>query len=269
MVTAHPDVSIRRQCDLLSVNRSSLHYIPKAESEFNLTVMRMIDEAHTRMPFYGKRRMTQYLIRQGVHVNVKRVGRLMRRMGIEVIYPRKNLSKPNHEHRVFPYLLNGVCIERQNQVWSTDITYIRMRHGFMYLVAIMDWYSRYVLSWQLSNTLDVDFCLDTLEEALTGYTAPEIFNSDQGSQFTSTAFTERLLKDAIKVSMDGRGRAFDNIFIERLWRSLKYEEVYLFDYEDGFEAAERLRSYFAFYNHKRLHQALDYRTPAEVYYNVQ
>ena len=265
----HPEISIRRQCELLGVNRSSLEYVPKGESEFNLAVMRMIDEAHTKMPFYGRRRIREHLSRQGVDVNVKRVGRLMKVMGIETIYPRKNLSQPNPEHRVYPYLLRGVRIDRQNQVWSTDITYIRMRHGFMYLTAIMDWYSRYVLSWRLSNTLDTDFCLEALEEALSGDELPDIFNTDQGSQFTSKAFTDRLLKEAIQISMDGRGRAFDNIFTERLWRSVKYEEVYLFDYEDGFEAVERLGSYFCFYNNKRPHQSLQYQTPAEVYFNVQ
>jgi putative transposase len=266
-VRPHPLVSIRRQCELLGVNRSSLDYVPKGESELNLAVMRMIDETHTKIPFYGRRRMREHLFRQGVDVNVKRVGRLMKAMGIETIYPRRNLSKPNPEHRVFPYLLRGVRIERQDFVWSTDITYIRMRHGFMYLVAIMDWYSRYVLAWRLSNTLETDFCLEALEESLSGDRMPEIFNSDQGSQFTSKAFTDRLLKEAIQVSMDGRGRAFDNIFTERLWRSVKYEEVYLFDYEDGFEAAERLGKYFLFYNQERPHQSLQYRTPAEVYFN--
>jgi putative transposase len=269
MVKPHPEVSIRRQCELLGVNRSSLHYMPKGESEFNLSLMRMIDEAHTKMPFYGKRKMVEYLERRGISVNVKRVKRLMDLMGIETIYPKKNLSKANPEHRVYPYLLRGICIERRDQVWSTDITYIRMRHGFMYLMAVMDWYSRYVLSWRLSNTLDREFCLEALEEALDGDRAPEIFNTDQGSQFTSKEFTDRLLDHEIQISMDGRGRAFDNIFTERLWRTVKYEEVYLFDYADGFEATERLGSYFSFYNRERFHQALGYRTPSEVYFNVQ
>jgi putative transposase len=185
----------------------------------------------------------------------------MRLMGIEAVYPTRNLSIPNPEHRVFPYLLRGVQVERHDQVWSTDITYIRMRHGFLYLVAIMDWYSRYVLSWRLSNTLDTTFCIEALEAALSSNRLPEIFNSDQGSQFTSNAFIDCLLRRGILVSMDGKGRAFDNIFIERLWRSLKYEEVYLFDYEDGYEAFERLGKYFSFYNTERPHQALDYQTP--------
>ncbi len=228
----------------------------------------MIDETHTKLPFYGRRRIREHLCRQGVEVNVKRVGRLMKMMGIETIYPRRNLSKPNPEHRVFPYLLRGVRIERQDFVWSTDITYIRMRQGFMYLMAIMDWYSRYVLAWRLSNTLETDFCLEALEEAMSDARLPEIFNTDQGSQFTSKAFTDRLLSENIRVSMDGRGRAFDNIFTERLWRTVKYEEVFLFDYEDGFEAMERLGKYFLFYNRERPHQSLQYRTPAEVYFNV-
>jgi putative transposase len=268
VVKPHPEVSIRRQCELLGVNRSTLKYERKGESAFNLALMKMIDEAHTEMPFYGKRRMTAHLARKGIIVNVKRVGRLMRLMGIETIYPMRNLSIPNPEHRVFPYLLRDVRIERQDQVWSTDITYIRMRHGFLYLVAIMDWYSRYVLSWRLSNTLDTTFCIEALEAVLTGDRLPEIFNSDQGSQFTSTAFVDCLLRRGIQVSMDGKGRAFDNIFNERLWRSVKYEEVYLFDYEDGYEAVERLGRYFSFYNTERPHQALGYLTPEEVYYDV-
>ena len=264
----HPGVSLRRQCELLGVNRSSLDYVAKGESELNLAVMRMIDETHTKIPFYGRRRMREHLFRQGIDVNGKRVGRLMNMMGIETIYPRRNLSKPNPEHRIFPYLLRGVRIDSQDHVWSTDITYIRMRHGFMYLMAIMDWYSRYVLAWRLSNTLETDFCLEALEEALSGDRMPDIFNTDQGSQFTSKAFTDRLLKEAIQVSMDGRGRAFDNIFTERLWRTVKYEEVYLFDYEDGFEATERLGKYFLFYNWERPHQSLQYQTPAEVYFDA-
>jgi len=267
-VKPHPGVSLRRQCELLGVNRSSLDYVAKGESELNLAVMRMIDETHTKIPFYGRRRMREHLFRQGIDVNGKRVGRLMNMMGIETIYPRRNLSKPNPEHRIFPYLLRGVRIDSQDHVWSTDITYIRMRHGFMYLMAIMDWYSRYVLAWRLSNTLETDFCLEALEEALSGDRMPDIFNTDQGSQFTSKAFTDRLLKEAIQVSMDGRGRAFDNIFTERLWRTVKYEEVYLFDYEDGFEATERLGKYFLFYNWERPHQSLQYQTPAEVYFDA-
>lgn len=267
-MTPHPEISLRQQCELLSVNRSSLDYIPKGESELNLALMKMIDETHTRLPFYGRRRMREHLFRQGVEVNVKRVGRLMNLMGIETIYPRRNLSKQNPEHRIFPYLLRGVRIDRQDHVWSTDITYIRMRHGFMYLMAIMDWYSRYVLAWRLSNTLEAGFCLEALEEALSGAKMPEVFNTDQGSQFTSKAFTDCLLKQGIRVSMDGRGRAFDNIFTERLWRTVKYEEVYLFDYADGHEAAERLSRYFLFYNQERPHQSLQYQTPAEVYFDA-
>lgn len=227
--------------------------------------MKMMDEQYIKIPFYGSRRMTVWLNEQGYEVNRKRVQRLMRKMGIEAIYPKKNLSKRNQEHRIFPYLLRQVRVDHQNQVWSTDITFIRMAQGFLYLVAIMDWYSRYILSWRLSNTMETWFCVEALEEALTAYGRPEIFNSDQGSQFTSREFTGRLIRADIRISMDGRGRAFDNIFIERLWRSLKYEEVYLHDYSDGLEADERLDWYFTFYNNERPHQSLSYRTPASVY----
>lgn len=225
----------------------------------------MIDEQYIKIPFYGSRRMTVWLNEQGYEVNRKRVRRLMRKMGIEAIYPKKNLSKRNQEHRIFPYLLRQLEVDHQNQVWSTDITFIRMAQGFLYLVAIMDWYSRYVLSWRLSNTMETWFCVEALEEALTAYGRPEIFNSDQGSQFTSREFTGRLIRADIRISMDGRGRVFDNIFIERLWRSLKYEEVYLHDYSDGLEAGERLDWYFTFYNNERPHQSLSYRTPASLY----
>ncbi len=228
--------------------------------------MKLLDEAHTKTPFFGKRRMRLMLEQNGIVVNIKRVERLMRLMGIETIYPRKNLSKPNSAHRVFPYLLRGVEIRFPDHVWSTDITYIRMRHGFLYLVAIMDWYSRYVLSWRLSNTLDTEFCIEALEEALMHHGPPGIFNSDQGSQFTSAAFTGRLLDAGVQISMDGKGRAFDNIFIERLWRTVKYEEVYLFDYDDGFDAENRIGNYLSFYNHERFHQALNYKTPGDVYF---
>jgi putative transposase len=266
MVKPHPELSIRHQCELLGINRSSLYYDPKGETALNLVLMKMIDEEHTKHPFSGKRKIVEYLSRKGFEINVKRAKRLMRILRIEVIYPKKDLSKPNPDHRVFPYLLRGVPIERPNQVWSTDITYIRMRHGFMYLVAIIDWYSRYVLSWRLSNTLDTGFCLEALSEALERYGPCEIFNSDQGCQFTSRTFTDRLLGAGIQISMDGKGRAFDNIFIERLWRTVKYEEVYLFDYEDGKDAKNRLSTYLSFYNLERVHQSLEYQTPAEVYF---
>ena len=233
-------------------------------SRENLELMRRLDEQYTATPFYGIRRMTAWLRSQGYGVNHKRVSRLLRQMGIAAIYPGPKLSQPGEGHRVYPYLLRGVRIERPNQVWSTDITYIRLRQGFVYLAAVMDWFSRYVLAWSLSITLEVGFCLETLEEALQ-FGRPEIFNSDQGSQFTSTDYTGRLEQEEIRISQDGRGRALDNVFVERLWRSVKYEEVYLKDYTTVPEARQGLGSYFAFYNGERLHQALGYRTPAEVY----
>jgi putative transposase len=266
MVKLHPELSVRYQCELLGVNRSSLYSEPVGETAFNLTLMKLIDEKHTKHPFTGKRKMVEHLARKGYEVNVKRVQRLMRILGIRTIYPKKNLSKPHPDHRVYPYLLNGVVVDRANQVWSADITYIRMRHGFLYLVAIIDWFSRYVLSWRLSNTLDTCFCIEALDEALENFGPCEIFNSDQGCQFTSNLFTDRLLEKGIRISMDGKGRAFDNIFVERLWRTVKYEEVYLHDYEDGRDAKNRLTVYLAFYNGERLHQSLGYQTPAEVYF---
>lgn len=265
----HSQLSIRRQCELLGINRSGVYYEPATETELNLKLMKLIDEKYINIPFYGSRRMTLWLNEQDYEVNRKRVQRLMRKMGIEAIFPKKDLSKSNKEHRIFPYLLRDVKIDRQDQVWSTDITYIRMSRGFLYLVAVMDWYSRYVLSWRLSNTMETWFCVEALEEALEGYGPPEIFNSDQGSQFTSRDFTDRLLRDKIQISMDGRGRAFDNIFIERLWRSVKYEEVYLHDYGNGREADERLDWYFNFYNNERPHQALQNRTPSSIYHDMQ
>lgn len=227
--------------------------------------MARMDKQYTKTPFYGSRKMVEFLGRDGVPVNRKRVQRLMRLMGIAAIYPKPRLSLGNDEHEVYPYLLRNVAIVRPDQVWSTDITYIPMAHGFLYLVAIIDWFSRYVLAWRLSNTLETDFCVDALEEALSGLRRPEVFNSDQGSQFTSKAFTGPLKAHGISISMDGRGRYLDNIFVERLWRSVKYEEVYLHAYETGQEAYDRLKWYFGFYNTERPHQALDYRTPGEVY----
>ena len=226
--------------------------------------MRLIDEQYTRTPFYGSRRMTAWVNIQGFQVNRKKVCRLMRRMGIEAIYPKKRLSVPDSVARKYPYLLRDMVIDRPDQVWATDITYIRMRRGFIYLVAIMDWFSRYVVAWRISITMEVDFCLDALLQALDSG-RPEIFNSDQGSQFTSKRFTGLLEAQGVLISMDGRGRAFDNIFIERLWRSVKYEEVYLKDYETVKEAVLNLRAYFSFYNQERPHQALGYKTPYRVY----
>lgn len=229
------------------------------ESAANLSLMRRIDEQYLATPFYGSRRMSVML-----NVNRKRVQRLMRLMGIEAIYPKRRTTWPGAGHKIYPYLLRNVAILRPNHVWGTDITYVPLRHGFLYLVAIMDWFSRYVLAWRLSNTLEGSFCLEALDEAL-ARARPEIFNSDQGSQFTAAAFTSRLESCGIAVSMDGRGRALDNVFVERLWRSVKYEEVYLREYADGWEAEERLAAYFRFYSHERIHQALGYRTPADVY----
>ena len=261
----HLQISIARQCELLALARSSFYYEPARESAENLLLMRLLDEQYTRTPFYGIPRMTAWLRAQGHLVNHKRVERLLRLMGLQAIYPKPHLSKPAPEHRVYPYLLREVKISRVNQVWSTDITYVRMRQGFLYLVAIMDWYSRYVLSWQLSNSLDTSFCLTALDEALERG-KPEIFNSDQGCQFTSRDFTGRLEGAGIRISMDGRGRAFDNIFIERLWRSVKYEEIFLKDYQMVSDAEQGLASYFQFYNGERLHQSLQYQAPASIYY---
>jgi len=260
----HPEISVRRQCELLGVNRSGLYYRPAGESKENLMLMRLIDEEYTRHPFFGSRRMEAWLCGQGHEVNRKRVSRLMRVMGIEAVYPKPKLSQPGEGHKIYPYLLKGVAVTRVNQVWSTDITYIRMAAGFVYLVAVMDWYSRFVLSWALSLTMELGFCVEALQRALRRG-RPEIFNNDQGSQFTSEQFTGELERRGITISMDGRGRCFDNIFIERLWRSLKYEEVYLREYASVPEARTGIGNWFQFYNQERLHQSLDYRTPAGLY----
>lgn len=262
---AHPQLSVRRQCELLGLNRSSWYYVPGTESAENLRLMRLIDEQYTRTPFYGWPRMTAYLReQQGLLVNHKRVQRLMQIMDLQAIYPKPRTTIANLVHRVYPYLLRGLAIERPNQVWSADITYIRMAQGFMYLVAILDWFSRYVVMWQLSNTLDGRFCLDALQSALQRG-RPEIFNTDQGVQFTATEFTTTLEHANIRISMDGRGRALDNIFVERLWRTVKYENVYLMDYATVADLIAGLTAYFRFYNDERLHQSLGYRTPARVY----
>lgn len=226
--------------------------------------MNELDEQYTKTPFYGVVKMTKHLRTLGHQVNEKRVRRLLRKMGLEAIYPKANLSRRHPEHKIYPYLLRGVKIDRNNQVWSTDITYIRLNQGFCYLVAIIDWYSRYVLNWRLSTSLEADFCIETLVEVLE-YSQCEIFNTDQGSQFTSRRFTQPLLDKDIQISMDGRGRALDNIFVERLWRSVKYEKVYLSDFENVKAARFGLKEYFSFYNHERLHQSLDYQTPASIY----
>jgi putative transposase len=264
-VREHPVLSVRTQCDLLGLHRSGLYYEPAGETELNLALMRLIDEQYTRTPFYGSRRLAWWLGTQGHDVNRKRVQRLMRLMGLEALYPKPNLSRRNPAHEVYPYLLRDLVVDHANQVWCADITYIPMNHGFLYLVAIMDWYSRYVLSWVLSNTLDASFCLESLGDALT-FGTPEIFNTDQGCQFTSKDFTKALKKLVIRISMDGRGRALDNVFIERLWRSLKYEEVYLHDYATMAEARRGIGNYLTFYNTERPHQALEYQTPFEVHF---
>jgi putative transposase len=255
---------VRRQCELLGLSRSSLYYGPGGEASEDLRLMRLIDEHYTARPFYGSRRMTIRLNERGEGVNRKRVQRLMRVMGLEAIYPKPRLSLAGKGHRIYPYLLRGVKVERRDQVWSTDITYVPMASGFMYLAAVIDWYSRYVIGWRLSNTLDGSFCLEMLEEALRGG-RPEIFNTDQGVQFTAARFTGRLESAGVAVSMDGRGRALDNVFVERLWRSVKYEDIYIQGYDTVPGLHHGLASYFAFYNDERPHQSLDYRTPAAVY----
>ena len=261
----HPRLSIVRQCGLVAISRSSFYYEGKGESPLNLNLMRLIDAQFLETPWYGSRQMARHLRRLGYTVGRKRVRRLMRLMGLQAIYQKPRTSDPHPDHRIYPYLLRGLAIERANQVWCTDITYIPMRRGFLYLVAIMDWWSRKVLAWRLSNTLDVDFCVEALEAALARHGKPEIFNTDQGSQFTSATFTQ-VLKDAgVKISMDGRGRWMDNVFIERLWRSLKYECVYLQAFETGSEARAGIGRWIDYYNTSRPHSVFDGRTPEEVY----
>ena len=265
VVREHPALSLSRQCRLLSIGRSSLYYEPKGESAETLALMRRIDELFLKYPFYGARRMALHLRREGVRIGRRRAARLMRLMGLEAVYRAPRTSAPHPEHRVWPYLLRGLAIERPDHVWCADITYIPVQRGFLYLMAIMDWASRHVLAWRLSNMLDAGFCTDALEEALACYGAPAIFNTDQGSQFTSMAFTGRLQAAGIRISMDGRGRCMDNIFIERLWRSLKYEAIYLHEITDGLTARRLIRDWIAFYNTERPHAALGGRTPAEAY----
>ena len=263
----HPSLSVVRQCTLLSISRSGLYYQHVETSEDDLTLIKLIDRQYLATPFYGARKIAAWLKSQGQQVNRKRSGRLMRLMGLRAIYRRPRTSTPAPGHKIYPYLLSGMKITRPNQVWATDITYIPMARGFLYLVAIIDVYSRYVLSWRLSNTLDADFCLEALEEALRKG-RPEIFNTDQGSQFTGEAFTGILKQHGVKISMDGKGSYNENLFIERLWRSVKYEEVYLKAYQDGRDARLGLGNYFRFYNSERPHQALGYRTPAEVFTSI-
>ena len=265
------DLSISRQCDLLGLPRSS-YYRPRVftfESNENLELMRLIDEEFLRHPFYGSRKMRDYLNRQGFPVNRKRVQRLMRLMGIESVAPKPNTSRPHREHKVYPYLLRKLLITKPNQVWCSDITYIRLTYGFVYLTAVMDWASRYVLSWEVSVTMDDDFCVNALKSALRKHNSPEIFNTDQGSQYTGNAFTGTLKEKGIKISMDGKGRCMDNIFIERLWRSVKYEKIFLEEFETVTELIAGLKEYFEFYNFERPHQSFSGKTPAEVYWGEE
>jgi putative transposase len=265
MVDQASDLSVRRQCELLSVSRSGLYYEPVGTSTDELALMRRIDELHLERPFYGSRKMAHALQTEGKPINRKCVQRLMRVMDLEALAPKPNTSRPAPEHTKYPYLLRGLKIERVNQAWASDITYIPLADGFAYLVAILDLYSRRVLAWRLSNTLDTSFCIEALQEALWGFGQPGIFNTDQGSQFTADAFTRVLLERGVKVSMDGKGRCIDNIFVERLWRSLKYEEVYLHAYDSPAEARRGIERYLRFYNFERPHQALGYQTPDAFY----
>lgn len=259
------NISIARQCELLGLNRATYYWKPATETADNLELMRRMDEIYTSHPYYGSRRMTVVLNAEGRQVNRKKIQRLMGVMGLAAIYPKPKLSQPCQEHQKYPYLLRDLAIVEPNQVWASDITYIRMRDGFMYLVAVIDWWSRYVLSWELSNSLDTAFCKEALKQALCKG-KPAIFNTDQGSQFTSAEFTEILLLAEIQISMDGRGRALDNVYVERLWRSVKYEEVYLKDYESVSDLRFGLTQYFEYYNNERPHQGLGYKTPMEMYH---
>lgn len=262
----HPGLSIGRQCELLSISRSSFYYAPKGETALNLSLMRQIDKQFLEAPFYGVRQMTWHLRNDGHPVNEKRIRRLMRLMGLMPIYQKPNTSKPTKGHKIYPYLLRHLRIDRPDQVWAADITYLPMRRGFLYLVAIIDWHTRKVLAWRISNTLEAEFCVEALNEAIHRFGPPEIMNTDQGSQFTSFAWTDRLKRIGTKISMDGKGRFLDNIFVERLWRSLKYECVYLHAWETGSEAKAGVRKWMDFYNRKRPHSALGGRPPAMVYW---
>lgn len=265
----HPRLSIVRQCQLLKVSRTSVYYQPKAIKQEDLDLMRLIDEQYLKTPTSGSRTMTKHLQKLGYKINRKRVQRLMRTMGLEAIYPKPKTSKRNKEHRTYPYLLRNMQIDRPNQVWCSDITYCPMAKGFMYLVVVMDWYSRKILSWRLSNTLDSSFCVDALEDAIHRFGCPQIFNSDQGSQYTSDAFTNTLQDKGIKISMDGRGRFLDNIFVERFWWTLKYHFLYLRAFTGGADLRHGLREWIAFYNKERSHQSLGHWTPDEIYYKKQ
>ncbi len=264
----HRGLSVRRQCELIGLPRSSYYREPAAETEENLELMSLIDEEYTRHPFYGTRKMRDFLMRKGYKVNRKRVQRLMRLMGLESIAPRKRTTVPEKEHKIYPYLLRGLQINAPNQVWCSDLTYIRLKGGFVYLTVVMDWYSRYVLCWEISVSMDESFCVSALERALRCHNYPEIFNTDQGSQYTGSAFTGVLKEHGIRISMDGKGRAMDNIMVERLWRTVKYEDIYIRDYESVEELVKGLRSYFEFYNNERPHQTFGGRTPAEIYWDA-
>ena len=262
----HEGISIQRQCELVGLVRSMWYYEPKPESPEDLRLMRLLDEKYMERPYFGVLRMTEWLKKKlQEKINPKHVRRLLRKMGLMALFPKRNLSKPAPGHKKYPYLLRGLEILRPNHVWSTDITYIRLKQGFIYLVAVIDWHSRYVLSWGVSVTMESNFCVEALEQAIRKYGVPDIFNTDQGPQFTCAAFTDLLKLVGARISMDGRGRALDNVFVERLWRTVKYEEVYLHDYATVEEAIEALKKYFWFYNTERQHQSLDYRTPQEVY----
>ena len=265
MIDRSHALPVTRQCQLLNLNRSSVYYQPRGASDEDLRLMRRIDEMHLKRPFYGSRRIRDWLQDEGFGVNRKRVQRLMRQMGITALYPKANTSRPGKGHKIYPYLLRGLEIDRPNQVWAADICYVPMARGFVYVVAIMDWYSRKVLAWRVSNTMDADFCVEALEEAICRHGTPEIFNTDQGAQFTSESFTSVLKAAGVRISMDGKGRWVDNVFVERLWRSLKYEEVYLKAYETVVEARQGLANYFQFYNRERRHQGLNRQTPDQVY----
>jgi putative transposase len=264
----NPKLSVSRQCRLLNVNRSSVYYQPVEVSSPDLALMRLIDEQYLKTPFYGSRSMTLHFRRLGYNINRKRIRRLMRLMGIEAVYPKPKTSRPHPDHKIYPYRLREITIDRPNQVWAADITYIPMTRGYMFLVAVMDWYSRKVLSFRLSNTLDTDFCLEAVEGALQTYGPPEIFNTDQGAQFTSRAFTGLLEQHQILISMDGRGRVQDNIFIERLWWTVKYQYLYLRSFANGFELRTGLGEWFRFYNQERPHQSFGLLTPDEVFYGL-
>jgi putative transposase len=268
MIDRGDKLTVTRQCELLALNRTGVYYTPRPVSEADLRLMRRIDELHLEHPYYGARRLAKQLAREGFEVGRVHVATLMHRMGIEALYRKPRTSIPARHSLIYPYLLAGLVIDRPNQVWSSDITYLPMAHGFLYLVAILDVASRKVLSFRLSNTLTADFCVDALEEALRRFGTPEIFNTDQGAQFTSAEWIDVLKTAGVKISMDGKGRWIDNVFIERLWRTVKYESVYLHAYRDGREAQQRLVSYFSFYNARRLHQSLDYHTPDEMYFGA-